>query len=762
MSLHKPFITVGKSERRKDGRDKLTGKALYPQDMCLDNMVFGATVRSTEPHAKFTLDLESALACEGVLKILTAKDVLGHNHHGVLFKDHEVICKEKVRRVGDPVAFVVAETEEQALYAAGQVKVHYELLTPVLDPEIALQEDAPRVHDNHSNLVYHYKCRRGDLKNVYENAAVVVERVYDTPFVDHAFLQPESGLAYKEEDGTVVVLASTQYPHFDRMEVAEAIGYEEGKVLIINPIVGGAFGGREDLSMQAHLALATIYTGRPVKMTMPREESFYAHSKRHPIKIKMKSAADAEGKLLACEAEIIGDTGAYASWAINVLRKAGVHVTGPYEVPNVHVDSRSVYTNNPFAGAMRGFGATQVPVAYEQQMDLIGEALGLSPYEIRKRNIFRKGSITANGQVLVESVPLECCLDTLQEAMTAEPMAMSPSPDVKVGRGIAVSWYGTGYGNGYPDVSVATIELCKNGDINLRVGATEVGQGSKTIMPQLCAEALSMTPENIHILCENTNDFEDSGTAAASRQTYNTGNAVKVATESFKKALLEEARLLLKLNSAAGLVVEHQEVHLPMLPSKRIHFSEVAKALEAEGRTLMVTESFTAQTVGMDSETGEGAPYWPYTFNAYGVEVEVQIKTGRVQVTKAWCAQDVGRAINPALVEGQIDGGFVMGLGYTLYEDLGVKGGHIQNNKFAKYILPTAMDIPVINKYIIEDPENTAPYGAKGIGEPVMVPVAPAILNAIADATGVRIYDLPATPDRVLKALVAHRNQNVL
>lgn len=324
---------------------------------------------------------------------------------------------------------------------------------------------------------------------------------------------------------------------------------------------------------------------------------------------------------------------------------------------------------------------------------------------------------------------------------------------IKTGRGIAITWYGTGYGNGFPDVSVATVELLEEGDICLRVGATEVGQGAKTIMPQLCGEALGMTSDHVHMLCEHTDDFKDSGTAAASRQTYNTGNAVKKAAESFKKALIEEARMILKLNSSVGLEVKDQVVYLPMLPSKRVSFKMIAQLLLENKRILSVTETFTAQTVGMDPETGEGAPYWPYTYNAYGVEVAVNTSTGRVQVTKAWCAQDVGRAINPQLVEGQIDGGFVMGMGYALYEDLGVKNGKILNNKFAKYIIPTAMDIPTIHKYLIEEPEITAPYGAKGIGEPVMTPVAPAILNAIADATGVRIRSLPATPDVVLKAL---------
>lgn len=414
------FKTVGQSILRKDGRDKLTGVAKYPQDIEMENMVYGHTLRSTIPSGSFTLDLTAAEQAEGVVVILTAKDVTGHNHHGVLFKDHEVLCKSRVRRVGDPLAVVIAETEAQAKAAAALIQVSYVEMPAVFDPEEAMKPDAPQVHDHAPNLIYHYKCRRGDTDKAFEEAAVVIERVYDTPFVDHAFLQLESGVSYMEKNGRVVVKASSQYPHFDRLEVAEAIGYDEEKVVIDNPAVGGAFGGREDLTLQAHLALAAIKTGRPVKINYSREESFYAHSKRHPVKIYIKTAADATGKLTACKATLYGDSGAYASWAINVMRKAGVHVTGPYEIPNVWVDSYAVYTNNPFTGAMRGFGATQVPVAYEQQMDEIAKALNLSPFEIRMKNILRQGSMTANGQVMIGKVPLETCLTTLWDVMSAE------------------------------------------------------------------------------------------------------------------------------------------------------------------------------------------------------------------------------------------------------------------------------------------------------------------------------------------------------
>jgi len=407
---------VGKSVIRVDGLSKVTGKAIYPQDIYMDNMLYGKTLRSSKPHANFTLDISKAEKVDGVVKILTYKDVPGHNSHGVLFKDHEVLCEKRVRRIGDPMAFVVAETEKAAQKGLDAIIVNYEDIDAVFDPQEAMKEDSPKVHGN-SNIVYHYKIRKGNVEEGFKNSAVIAENIYKTSMVEHAFLQPEAGISYIDEDGTVVVCAATQYPHFDQLEVAEALGTPLEKVRIINPAVGGAFGGREDITLQIHLAMATIITGRPVKTIYSREESFLAHSKRHPITMKYKTGADKNGKLIAMEAEIIGDTGAYASWAINVLRKAGVHATGPYAIPNVKVDSYAVYTNNPFAGAMRGFGATQVPIAHEQQMDILAEKLNMDPITFRMNNIFRLGSETSTGQILEESVPLDKCIEEVEKKM---------------------------------------------------------------------------------------------------------------------------------------------------------------------------------------------------------------------------------------------------------------------------------------------------------------------------------------------------------
>ncbi|QEK13159.1 molybdopterin-dependent oxidoreductase [Crassaminicella thermophila] len=412
----KPFKIVRSRVIRVDGKSKVKGEAIYPQDIYLEGMLYGKTLRSTKPHAMIRIDKKEAEKLDGVVKILTYEDVEGKNHHGVLFKDHEVFCSKKVRRIGDPIAFVIAKSEKVAIRACEMIKVKYKELEAVFDPCEAMKDTAPKIHGE-SNIVYHYKCRKGNVEDGFKKSDLIIERNYKTSMVDPAFLQPEAGVSYIDKEGRICVCVATQYPHFDQIEVAEALGVELDKVKIINPAVGGAFGGREDITLQIHLALGAYFTKRPVKAVYTREESFYAHGKRHPIIMKYKTGVDKKGKLLAMEATLIGDTGAYASWAVNVMRKAGIHATGPYEIPNVKIDSYAVYTNNPFCGAMRGFGATQVPIASEQQMDIMAEKLGIDPIKFRLLNCFKKGSVTANGQVLNESVPLSRCIEEVKNRM---------------------------------------------------------------------------------------------------------------------------------------------------------------------------------------------------------------------------------------------------------------------------------------------------------------------------------------------------------
>lgn len=707
---------VGKSIKRVDSYEKVSGSAIYPQDIYIDDMIYGVTLRSTKPHAYIDVNIDKALQIDGVIKIFTAKD-LSYNHHGVVFKDHEVFCDNKVRRIGDPIAFVVATSNEIAQIALKEIEIKYTELPGVFDPISAMQEDSIKVHDNDSNILHHFKIRNGDIDKAFEQCDAIVEREYKVPQVDHVFLQPESGVATIDEDDNIVLFIATQYPHYDVIEVCEALDINKEKLKIINCAVGGAFGGREDIMMQIHLALAAKVLKRPVKTTYTREESFLAHSKRHSMIMKYKTGATKDGKLKAMKVNIVGDTGAYASWAINVMRKAGVHATGPYEVENVWVDSYAVYTNNPFSGAMRGFGATQVPVAYEQQMDILAHELNIDPIEFRLKNILKKGSKTATNQILEESVSIEKCINEVRKNIDFS----------KKGSGMGAMFYGTGYGNGFPDVSNAKVKLNKDGRIEVYVGATEVGQGAKTIMTQMCAQVLKVSIEDIIFINEDTSITPDSGTAAASRQTYNTGNAIKLACEKLR----DEINKKYDINNC--------------------NLKEVYKAMHKVDLTQNAT--FIANTTTMDEETGIGNPYWPYTFGACGVEVDIDEKTGKIKILKAVVAQDVGKAINPQLIEGQIDGGFAMGIGYTLLEDLSIKNGYIKNGSLSKYLIPTSMDTIDFKKIIVEDEVGDGPFGAKGIGEPVMVYVAPAILNAVANKLGKRVLEIPLTPDKVIKLI---------
>lgn len=411
----KELEVIGKNIIRVDGLSKVTGRAIYPEDITMDDMLYGKTLRSIKPHAYIKVNTSKAEKIDGVIKIFTAKDV-PFNSHGVLYKDHEVFCSKKVRRIGDPIAFVVAKNKRIAETAVRKIEVEYEEIEGVFDPIEAMKEDAPKVHDG-GNVVHHCKIRKGNVEEAFKNCAVIIEEKYKTSMVDHAFLQPEAGIAYVDEDGKIVVCAATQYPHFDQEEIAEALCLQKEDVKVINPAVGGAFGGREDITLQIHIALAVKLLRKPIKAVYSREESFAAHCKRHPMIMNYKTGADKEGRLLAMQAEIIADTGAYASWANNVVRKAVTHATGPYEIPNVKIDGYGVYTNNPFAGAMRGFGAAQVPIAHELQMDRLAEKLNIDPITIRIKNGFRVGSTTSTGQVLNESIPLINCIEAVAKSL---------------------------------------------------------------------------------------------------------------------------------------------------------------------------------------------------------------------------------------------------------------------------------------------------------------------------------------------------------
>lgn len=779
---------IGSRVVREDAWGKVFGQTKFPADVNLPDQLYGVVVRSPHPHARVrNVSIEQALHLPGVVTVLTAKDV-PNNSHGVLFRDQPVLA-EYIRMVGDPVAVVGAETLAIARAAAKLVEVDYEVLPAVFDPEEAMTSEVPPLHPElrPTNVLYHMPIRRGSMEDGWAKADVVVEQEYSTQHIDHAFLQPEAVLAHVDERGHMVVQTATQYAHYDRGEIAHALGLRFSQVQVKTMAVGGAFGGREDISLQILAALMAWTTLRPIKMENTREESFYSHSKRHPMKMHYKTGATKDGKLVAMEAKIIGDAGAYSSWSINVLRKSAVHATGPYVIPNVLIDSYAVFTNNPFSGAMRGFGAAQTVLAYESQMDLLADALGISPLEIRVRNMFKVGSTTATGQVLTSSVPLEQCLEKIspylqrskdreiEQQLTLDigvgtSAGVKPEPPTvkavslgnsmkKRGIGIGCAWYGTGYGNGFPDVSSAFVEIHDDGSATVLTGAVDVGQGSNSIYAQIAAEELGLQSEDICVYTGDTDSTPDSGTTAATRQTYNTGNAVLKAVRQAKVRLLDYAAHKFSCPTAEGIELKEGFIGVKGDPTRSMPLAEMVFEARLHGERFISAESSTARSTPVDPETGQGAPYWPYAFGSQVAEVEVDTETGLVRVLNVVAVHDVGKALNPTQVEGQIAGGVTQGIGYALLEELELHEGKIKNPSFSSYLIPTALDVPKIEAFFVEDPECTGPFGAKGLGEPAMLPTVAAVINAINDAVGVRITSLPATPEKILAALADKKEE---
>lgn len=710
-------------------------------------------LRSDRPHALVReIDSSRALAVSGCLRVFTWKDIPGRNRFGIINKDQELLVEHKVRCVGDPVALVVAETEEAAQRALGKMRVVYEDLPAVFDPEEALRPGAPAIHEK-GNLLGRRTIERGNPEEAFKRSDVIVERSYTTPFIEHAYLEPDAGLAYLDENGVLVVHASTQNPHYDQKDVADLLGLEETRVRIIQMATGGGFGSKLDLNVQGFVGLAAYLLRRPVRMVYSREEAFLCTAKRHPLRIHYKSAADRDGRITAVDVRIIGDTGAYASYGLAVLSRAAVHAAGPYEVPNLRIESIFAYTNNPMAGAMRGFGCPQLAFAHESQIDLVAAEVGLSPLEIRQRNTLRIGSLTATGQELVASVgigaTLEAVAPTWEKALQHK---KNVRPFVRRGVGVASMFYGIG-NTGMQNPSTAQVELCRDGSVTLFTGAADIGQGSSTVLVQIAAEELGVSPGAIRAVVADTAHTTSAGATSASRQTYISGNAVRAAARKLRDVLLTEAALILKANRNE-LYMRDASVFPTNKPEQAVSFAEIAGRATRTGVPLKWQGFFDPDTTPLDQTTGQGRPYATYAFASHVAEVEVDTLSGEVRVLKVTAAHDVGKAINPQAVRGQIYSGVAMGVGLALMEEY--HPGRTESLK--DYHIATCADMPEVTAIIVEDPEPTGPFGAKGVGEPALIPTAPAIANAVADALGVRVFDLPLNLERVLKAGISIRS----
>ncbi|MFQ5484167.1 MAG: xanthine dehydrogenase family protein molybdopterin-binding subunit [Desulfobacterales bacterium] len=749
--MNNEYKVIGKNFSRVGAAERLKGAPVFAADLHVGRPILLRALRSTKAHAKILgIDTEKARQLKGVVGIFTAKDIPGKNLLGTINKDHPLLATGKVRFIGDAIALIAAETETALKKALGVVKVTYEDLPAVFNPVDALKEEAAKIHSK-GNLLYSRKIRKGNVKKAFHGCKAVVERTYRTAPLEHTYLEPDAGAGYVEEDGTFVIYASTQNPHYDHKEIVGLLGLENDQVRIIQAATGGGFGSKLDLNVQGFIGLGLYHLKRPLRYVYSREEAFLATAKRHPLTITMKTGADGKGNIKAMKARIVCDTGAYGSYGIAVASRSAVHATGPYEIENVEVDVFSVYTNKQICGAMRGFGVPQMAFAHESQLNLLAAKLGIDPLEIRQINALKEGSKTGTEQSLTASVGIGKCLEALkpqyEQAKKRWKYAETP-PFQRRGIGIGAMFYGIG-NTGVKNPAAARIEINPDGLPTLYTGCADIGQGSSSTLTQIAAEILRIKPDQIRIVTADTKLTANAGATSASRQTYISGNAVKDAAEKLAEMLLAEASDMLgapksSLSFDAGFVVNSEN------QTKKVPFSKLVDQAHKKGISLVYHGFFDPATVPLDPETGRGAPYATYAFACHMALVNVDALTGEVRVEKIVAAHDVGKAIYPEGVKGQIYGGVAMGIGFALMEEY--SPGFTRTLK--DYLIPTCADMPEVIPIIVESEEPSGPFGAKGVGEPALIPTAPAVLNAISDALGERIYSLPANLERVLKASI--------
>jgi CO/xanthine dehydrogenase Mo-binding subunit len=707
---------IGVSVRRPDGIPKVKGEFAYSSDMWADGMLWGATLRSPHPRARIAgIELGAALAVPGVHAVLTHADVPGRKTYGLERHDQPVLAFGEVRYQGEPVAVVAADHPETARRAAARIEVAYEVLPPLVDPEAALDPETPPLHPA-GNVLRHVRIEHGPEP---AQAAVVVTGEYAVGMQDQAFLGPESGLAVPAEDGGVDLFISTQWLHVDRDQVAASLDLPLDKVRFTLAGVGGAFGGREDVSMQIHACLLALHTGRPVKMVYGREESFFGHVHRHPARLRYEHGAFADGRLAYVRARILLDGGAYASSSTAVCSNAASFAVGPYAVPSARVDAYVVYTDNPPCGAMRGFGAVQTCFAHEAQMDKLAAALDIDPVELRRRNAMETGTAMITGAPVTCPAPVDELLRRVRDRpLPAEGGGVpggvanvTRGEGVRRGVGYAVGFKNIGFSEGYDDASTARVKLSLAGGeplAEVHTAACEVGQGLVTVLGQIARTELGV--ENVLVLPADTR-IGSAGSTSASRQTHMTGGAVQAACRAVRDEW--ERR------------------------------GEIGDGIEA------VREYHHRPTSPLD-ERGQGDAHVTFAFAAHRAVVDVDVELGLVRVVEIATAQDVGKAMNPLAVEGQIEGGIAQGLGLALMEEIQVVDGLVRNASFTDYLIPTVLDMPPVELDVLELGDPDAPYGLRGIGEPPTISSTPAIVAALRAATGRPLPRVPVRPDDIV------------
>ena len=753
----RPGRYVGRRLPSVDGIGKVTGRALFGADEAPDGALRLRVVRSPYPHARFSIGDCAALHARfpGLARVFTAADIPGVNGFGIYpdAKDQPVLAPGVARYRGEAIAALAGDEDTLDRITDDQVPVDWEPLPALCDPQEAVMPGAAAVQPAHpDNVLIRGRVHAGTVPPPASDGLIDASGEFETPFVEHAYIEPEAGYGRRIDSDRIEVSACTQTPYMDRDEVANVLGIAPERVRIRPSACGGGFGGKLDQSIQPLVALAAWLLGVPVRCTYTRPESMAATTKRHPSRLRARAVADPGGRLVAYEFDGDFDTGAYASWGPTVAGRVPVHCMGPYRVPNVRADARAILTNSPPSGAFRGFGVPQAAIAHETLVDELATASGFDPLEFRHRNALRTGDRTATGQVLEASVGLVACLDALRphwRKLRGEADAFNASAAAghrRHGAGVACMWYGCG-NTSMSNPSLMRVTLSRDGQVVLRNGAQDIGQGSSTIMLQIVAESLGLAIDKIDMVVSDTDLTDDAGKSSASRQTFVSGRAAQLAGADLR------AKMLALVNAGADARIRIDGTRLRIADSDGVEHAVGLDRLPVTGGDDIVLEGrgvFDPPSTPLDAN-GQGIPYATYGFAAQIASVEVDLELGTVAPRRVVAAHDVGAAVNPTLVEGQIEGGIAQGIGLALMEEY-IPG---RTENLHDYLFPTVGDIPEIECLLVEDPEPLGPYGAKGIGEPALIATAPAILNAVHHATGLRLRRLPILPHRVLEALDA-------
>ena len=757
--MSEKYSLIGKRLSGLDERDKVLGKVIFADDYTMPGMLYGKVFRSARPSALIKrLDVSKAEALEGVVCVLTAEDVPNNEsvknvvgqttEVGLLEATNQVLARDRVRYFGEPIALVAAETLESAKEAAELIEVDYEDLPAVFDPLEARKPESPKIHGE-NNVIASWKLRKGDVEKGFAQADVIVENTYRTPRQEHAHLEPEAGVAWVDDMGVINIRYAAQVIEHYR-DVATVLGLPESRVRVIGTLIGGGFGGKEDITVEVFLGLLAWKTRRPVKLTYTREEMGFGRHKRPPTVLRYKHGATKDGKLVAMEAELVSDAGAYVYLTPWILIYSTVHCTGPYEIPNVKVDANSVLTNNIMTSAFRGFGGMEVAFAYESQMDELARKVGMDQVEFRRRNFFKKGSETANFQTITSEVLLE---EAAKKAMAALGKRLKGDRHRKIGRGLACIWQSYGRMTYLHDTSNAWVNLEMDGSAVVRSGIPDLGGGQRESLRAIVAEVLGLPLDEVHVISTDSQVTPLAGTVTATRALMMSGNAAKLASENVRKIIIDKASQMLGV-APGKLDLRNKTVFSIDGKKRSLPLVEVIKQCATEQILPQSLATFKAPTSEPVTDEVITDPVFPdYTFGAQAAEVEVDTETGEVKVLKWVSAYDIGQAINLNRVEGQMEGGAAQGMGFGLMEDYLEVEGVPWTWTLHEYLVPTSKDVPDIKTVVLQSKTGKGPFGAKGIGEPAITAAAPAVVNAIRDAIGVRIDHIPATPERIYFAL---------